>query len=135
MLMLSGILFKTMHWPTAGIQLTLAVLLLIFGFLPLQLHIQWREAGTPMQKAYSIIRFTAFFLILAGFIFKAMHWPGGGIGVATGTLMLPLFLIFYFILRMKNQGKVPFMLGDLLITILAYTIWAVSYTHLTLPTN
>lgn len=124
MLMLSGILFKSMHWSTAGIQLNLAVFLLIFGFLPLQLHIQWREADTRLQKIYAIIRFAAFFLILSGFIFKAMHWPGGGIGLVTGTLMLPLFLIFYFILRMKNQGKVPFMLGDLLITILAYTIWA-----------
>jgi serine phosphatase RsbU (regulator of sigma subunit) len=133
MLLLNGILFKNQHWVTAGIQMTLAVFLFIFGFLPLQFHIQWRKGGTSLQKAYAIVRFAAIFIILLGFIFKMMHWPGSVIGLLAGTLMLPVFLIFYFILRWKSQGKIPFSIEDLLITIIAYTIWSFVSTNQITP--
>ncbi len=122
-LMLNGMLFKTQHWPTAGIQMTLAVALLIFGYLPLQLNIQWKEAATRLQKFYAFFRFFTFFTILTGFIFKTMHWPGAAIALSTGTFTLPAYLILYFIVRAKKQGKIPFILGDLLIAMISYTIW------------
>ncbi len=123
MFLLNGILFKTLHWPTAQIQMILAVFIFTFGYLPLQLHNQWRKAGTRLQKSYAVIRFATFFTILCGFVFKIQHLPGGFIILAAGTFLLPSYLLFYFILRMKNQGKVPFMVSDLLIAVIAYSIW------------
>ena len=124
MLLLNGILFRNMHWMTAGIQMTLAVFMFIFGYLPLQLHLQWKKDATRLQKVYLIVRFAAIFIILSGFIFKMMHWPAAGLGLLFGTLMLPVFLIFYFILRWKDQGRISFSLDDMLIAVIAYTIWA-----------
>ena len=122
--LLNGILFKYMHWPGASIQITLGVFLFIFGYLPFSFHLGWREGGTRLKRTYEVFRFAALFIILLGFTFKVMHWPGAGIGLALGNLALPLFLLFYFILRYKGQGKLPFGLEDLLITIIAFTIWS-----------
>ncbi len=132
-LMLSGMLFKTQHWPSASIQMTLAVALLIFGYLPLQLIIQWKEATTRLQKFYAIFRFFTFFTILTGFIFKMMHWPGAALALSTGAFTLPAYLILYFILRAKKQGKIPFIMGDLLIAMISYTIWIYVSTTLISP--
>ncbi len=128
-LIINGMMFKAMHWPGASIQMTMAVFVFIFGFLPLQLNLQWREATTGLQKTYAVVRFAAFFILLLGFIFKTMHWPGAGVAIATGMFMLPVYLVFYFALRMKNQGKLPHMLGDMLIATIAFFIWIFSNTN------
>lgn len=40
----TGILFKTMHWPGAGISLVVGVFLLNIGYLPLFFFNQYRNA-------------------------------------------------------------------------------------------
>jgi serine phosphatase RsbU (regulator of sigma subunit) len=122
-LLILGVFFKYNHWPTAGIQITLAVMIFNFGYLPLQFNNQWRESRTGWQKFYSIFKFLTIFLILTGFIFKTMHWPGAGIGLMVGSVMLPLYIIVYFVTRALGQGKLPFMLGDLIIAVIAYLIY------------
>ncbi len=121
--MVSGILFKFMHYPSAAIQMIFAIILFVFGYVPLQLFLSWREAETRLQKVYSVVRFIAFFLVLLGFCLKTMHWPGAGVALALGMFIIPIYLMFYFILRMKGQGRIPFLTGDLLLAILAYFIW------------
>lgn len=122
-LLVNGLLFKFMRWPGQGILMIAAVLLLIFGYIPLQLHLEWGKAKTLLQKSHAVARFGLFFFILSGFIFKIMHWPGAGLALIISLFVLPAYLLLYFVLRFRGQGKIPFMVGDLLLTILAYFIW------------
>ncbi|MCK4748717.1 MAG: hypothetical protein KAT15_16805, partial [Bacteroidales bacterium] len=132
-LLIIGVLFKRMHWPGAGVLMTLAVLLFNFGYLPLQLIFQWRKTETRLQRFYSIFRFITFFIILAGFVFKLMHWPGSGTALSLSSFLLPAYIVLYFILRLKKQGTLPFMLNDLLITIISYGIYLFLTTTLVSP--
>ena len=132
-LLILGEFFKYNHWPGAGVMITLGVALFNFGYLPFQLSLQWREARTGLQKFYLIFRFVTFFIILTGFIFKVQHWPGAGLGLILGSIMLPSYLILYFVLRARGQGKLPFILHDLLIAITAYGIYYLITTTLVSP--
>jgi serine phosphatase RsbU (regulator of sigma subunit) len=122
-LLILGILLVKLHWPGAAVMMTGALLLFDFGYLPLQLIYQWRKSETKLQRFYSIFRFIAFFIILSSFLFKMMHWPGSNIGLSAATFLLPGYIILYFVLRMLKQGSLPFMLNDLLITIIGYGIY------------
>lgn len=132
-LLVLGVLFKKMHWPSAGIQMILAVLLFNFGYLPMNLYRSWRESGTAMQKSGSLLKFLMIFALLTGFIFKLMHWPGAGFAMKAGFYLLPLYLIFYFFLRAAKLARLPFLLDDLLITLLAFTIYIFQTTRLVSP--
>jgi hypothetical protein len=43
-LIISGVLFKAMHWPSAGICLVLGIFFLNFGFLPLFFYGRYKES-------------------------------------------------------------------------------------------
>lgn len=132
-LLIIGLLFVKMHWPGAGLMITVAILLFNFGYLPLQLIDRWRISETRLQRFYSIIRFIAIFIILSGFVFKLMHWPGASILFYLATFLLPGYIVLHFILRFLKQGVLPFMLNDLLITVIAYTIFLFTTTTMVSP--
>jgi serine phosphatase RsbU (regulator of sigma subunit) len=122
-LFIFGVFFRIQHWPGGSVAITLAVLIFIFAYLPIQLILQRREAETGLQKFYTIFKFIAFFIILIAFVFKIQHWPGGGILLLMASVLLPAYIIVYFILRIKKQASLPFLLNDLLITLISYSIY------------
>ncbi len=118
-----GAIFKNLHLAGAGLMLNLAFLTFNFGYLPLNLIIHYRKNKSILYRSYLIIKFIALFIILAGFTFKVLHWPGAGILLVFSNLILPVFLVLYFIVRYKNLGGLTFHFQDLLIAVLAYGIY------------
>ena len=72
-------LFKIMHWPAAGIMLTLGGLLLAFVFMPSALGVLWKETHNTKKLFLYISAFLAGMFFIAGVVFKVQHWPGAGI--------------------------------------------------------
>ncbi|MDZ7739945.1 MAG: hypothetical protein U5K32_12950 [Bacteroidales bacterium] len=50
-ILLFGAISKRMHWPGAGIELTLGLLVIILGFLPLYFIVTYRE---QLEKKYHL---------------------------------------------------------------------------------
>lgn len=89
-------LFKIMHWPGAGILLTLGFATLLLAYLPaLSLTLKKEKIlKRKMQISYVGI-FTAFVLLLS-FLFTLMHWPFGDyIKIASWILVLVFLIILY----------------------------------------
>ncbi len=128
-----SLLFKFMHWPGASILLAISVLLFNFGYLPLQLIRERRTVTGNLEISYIIFRFIALFIILTGILLKLQNWPGGGLLLKMGAFAVPLYLLFYFVVRIKGKGKLAFNWNDLIITILAYTIFIFTTQSLVLP--
>jgi len=116
-----------MHWPGSNLMLFISVLLFNFLYLPFQLFREYRLAAETLEKSYLIFRFIALFIILSGVLLKILHWPGGGLLLKLGSFAIPLFLAFYFFVRIKGKGKLAFNWNDLIIAIIAFTL----YTFLT----
>jgi len=96
MVFLGGI-FKINHWPGAGIMLTVGILLLIFGFLPLALGSNYRAEGNRQNRILYIVTWLTCLVVFGSMLFKIQHWPGAGklIMIALPfpyVVFLPVFL-------------------------------------------
>ena len=90
-LILSGSLFKIMHWPGAAVLITSGSFSFAFLFIPLIILKKFREESFLKDQiiySFGIISGTVLGL---GFIFKIMHWP------MASTLMLTSTILFNFI--------------------------------------
>lgn len=81
-------LFKIMHWPGAGIMMTLGAFVLAFIFMSSSLSVLYRESKSGRNLLLFITGFLAGFSFILAVLFKVQHWPGAG--------WLLLFADFFF---------------------------------------
>ena len=96
-----GSLFKKMHWPGAGILISVGMVLIVLVFLPLYFFTNHKEQAEKKNPVYSIVGYLTIALLLAGATFKIMHWPGAGsmIYASIGFLLIgfiPLYVVNVF---------------------------------------
>ncbi len=109
----SWILFKRMHWPGAGIMITVGMVLIVFVFLPLYFITNHREQLEKKNPVYAIVGYLTIALLLAGATFKIMHWPGAGwlIYTAIGFILIgfiPLYVVNVFQRSGKEKANLPY---------------------------
>ncbi len=90
-------LFKIMHWPGAGVMMTLGVLILAFVFMPSALSVLWKETHNKGKLFLFISSFFAAMFFLLGVLFKVQHWPLAGFilflaGIAGVFFFIPSLL-------------------------------------------
>jgi len=120
---LVGTLLRIMHLPASGMLHAVSVLIFNFGYFPLQLIRGYRMVSSLLDRSYLVYRFITLFIVMFGFVFKIQHWPGAGLLLLLGTYLIPLFIVFYFYMRIKGKGIIPFRWSDLIITVVAYMIY------------
>jgi heme/copper-type cytochrome/quinol oxidase subunit 4 len=104
-IILFGILFKSQHWPGAGILMTLGILIFCFYVLPFSLINHYKGNNSRNIWLYIVI-FLSVFLNFLAFLFKIQHWPGAGIMFliavpAPFVLFLPVYIFYH------NKSKEP----------------------------
>jgi hypothetical protein len=74
----TSLLFKLVHWPGAGLLMTLGLIMLVFVLLPvIALYFYKKEFSQYISyKLKYIFGFVGLGLFLIGIFFKVMHWPG-----------------------------------------------------------
>lgn len=101
-----GALFKKMHWPGGGLLLTVGIALVVLVFLPLYFIINYREQSEKKNPVYAIVGYFTIALLLAGALFKNMHWPGANRLVEGGIGFLILgFIPLYVVNVFQRSGK------------------------------
>ena len=103
-----GSVFKVMHWPGAGILLTLAMLITSVIFLPLLALLKTREGGTTRDKIVLVTGAVVGMLFFLSSLFKVMHWPGANI-MLISTIILSTFVlipVYFFTGIRKPETKV-----------------------------
>ncbi len=111
-------LFKIMHWPGAGIMITLGALALAFVFMPSALTVLWKETHSGKRLFLYISAFIFGMLFIAGVVFKIQHWPASGIilslAVCSGALLfLPALLAAKLQDQENRSKKIVYILGAL----------------------
>jgi ABC-type multidrug transport system fused ATPase/permease subunit len=79
LLVLIGVIFKTLHWPGASIALTIGIVLFALVYALFLFNDRQEYAKTSVQKISNVFVLIAMIMISVGFLFKMMHWPGAGI--------------------------------------------------------
>lgn len=96
-LFLAGSFFKVMHWPGAGMLLTLAIVLISFLFLPLVFILKAREVNTGLEKFTIALGTLLAILFCMDILFTVQRWPGANIlWYSTIALSLFIFIPLYF---------------------------------------
>jgi len=104
----TGAIFKIMHFPGAGIILTVSLVLFILFFTPLAIVNAYKA-----EKKYAFVYITGLITIMFNFtgaLFKIMHWPGARIMLLIAiiipfVLFLPAYLMYLKKKEEKNIGK------------------------------
>ena len=113
-LILLGVLFKSQHWPGAAVMLTVGVTLTVFGFLPFYFRSSYRELEEKKNPVFGIVGYMTLALLLAGALFKILHWPGAGIVIITslGFLVVgfvPLFVVNIYQKTGRDKILLPYL--------------------------
>ena len=108
-----GSLFKRMHWPGAGILITVGMMLIVFVFLPLYFITMQREQTERKNPVYAIVGYFTIALLLVAAVFKIMHWPGAGylIYASIGFILIgfvPLYVVNVFQRSGKEKANLPY---------------------------
>jgi hypothetical protein len=92
-----GVLFKMLHWPVAGVLLTLGIFLLVFIFLPLALISNFKASENKGNRFLYIVTWITCLIVFTAMLFKIMHWPGAGYALLVSlpfpfVIYLPVFI-------------------------------------------
>lgn len=102
-LTVAGAIFKTMHWPGAGILILAGGLSFSLVFLPLLIAIKMRDDASKMDKAVFSVGFFLGMMMSLGLVFKLMHWPYANILMMTGVLLFTaVYVPLYFFSRYRR---------------------------------
>ncbi|MBA4321206.1 MAG: hypothetical protein C0408_00165 [Odoribacter sp.] len=102
-----GILFKTQHWPAAGILISLSILFAILFFLPSLLFSKLVDTENVSKRPVYILGFIGMAFYLAGFWFKMLHWPLATILMSIGSfLIMVVVLPWYTWITWKEEKQV-----------------------------
>ncbi len=108
-----GSLFKKMHWPGAGILITVGMMLIVFVFLPLYFITNYKEQTEKKSPIYAIVGYLTLALLLVGAVFKIQHWPGASMVIyaSIGFLLIgfvPLYVVNVFQKSGKEKANLPY---------------------------
>ena len=100
-IILMGVMFKMMHWPGAAPMIVLGTAFLSLYVYLVAIYNILSNKGKIILKICNGAG--AFFgsILIVGFLFKIMHWPGGGVmtlaGMTFSSITLLLLLISFII--------------------------------------
>lgn len=101
-----GAIFKILHWPLAGVILTLSILLFALGYAVLLLLDKNKIARNSYQKFVNWMTSAIMIIVSVSFLFKAQHWPGAGILIYAAHAVLVVMIPVLFIQGSKESDPV-----------------------------
>jgi len=121
-MILFGSLFKLMHWPGAGILITIGFVLFSLWILPAMLINNYKGANFKDKKWVYITAFLAVMIDFIGALFKIQHWTGASLFLLIGisipfVVFLPVYIYHYN--KDKNASSSNFLAVILLLIYIA----------------
>jgi hypothetical protein len=104
-MLLFGLLFKTMHWPGANVLLTCGTATGILLFIAILAGILPKLSGWMEKLSVIIASLTLIFALLA-LVFKSLHWPGANIFIwtaDTGLFLSSIALLIDGLLEKESR--------------------------------
>lgn len=105
-LTLLGAIFKSMHWPGAGVLVVLGAFFFSVIFMPLLIILKMKDDESKTEKAVFSFGFLLAISLIVGLLFKLMHWPYATIILITATtLFTVIYVPIYFITGIRKPNK------------------------------
>ena len=111
-LLLTGSLFKVMHWPGSGLLFLVSVAVINFGFLPFLFYRLYRKSVVRESEEHRSIKweyitgFLGAVLFLTASIFKLFHWPGSGTMLVSSVVIINFGFLPLLFIRLYKKSAV-----------------------------
>ena len=103
-LIVSGSLFKIMHWPGSAVMIILGSFSYAFLFIPLIILKKFKEESFSKDQIIYSLGIILGTVLGLGFIFKIMHWPMATVLMLSSIILFNfLYVPAYFISRYKRD--------------------------------
>jgi hypothetical protein len=122
---LTGSIFKIMHWPGANMLFVIGMFLMDVLFLPLFFALRYKQAENENKHLLlSISGAIVGVLTALGIWFKMMHWPGASFMLysAIAILLLGYLPVYIFAVYRKSLNKVNVFSNVILIIAVGSTL-------------
>ncbi|MCA6437210.1 MAG: hypothetical protein ACK5QC_13725 [Bacteroidota bacterium] len=120
---LTGIIFKFLWWPGAGILLVLGFSIFSLFFLPIAFTIKQKQNKSKANQFQNLIGTFCGSVLSLSILFKIMHWPGANImGLSSILLLLFVFTPIFYLSGVKNEETKQNTIITSVILILACTL-------------
>jgi len=109
LILFTGIIFKRMHLPGAGILTVLGFFLFISVYLPVfivSLSKEMKSEGFRINRLLLFIGSPGIIIITFGTLAKLMHWPGANIGLWGGIGLITFALLLNLLINRKANEKI-----------------------------
>ncbi|HRN41287.1 MAG TPA: hypothetical protein PK649_04330 [Vicingus sp.] len=102
-LIIIGAIFKTMHWPGAGMMVVLGGLFFSLVFLPLMIVLKFKDDESKTDKWVFAFGFLMAMGAATGIVFKVMHWPYANFLMRWSvTFFLFGYIPLYYLTRIRR---------------------------------
>lgn len=102
-LILLGVIFKSMHWPGAGVMVVLGLAFFSLIFIPLNIVLKFKDDKARGNQLIMTIGMLTASAATIGVLFKIMHWPGANMMMMTSLLVFMIvFIPIYFIIKFRD---------------------------------
>lgn len=102
-LILIGVIFKTMHWPGAGLAVVLGLVFFSLVFIPLNIVLKFKDDKEKSNRLIMTIGMLTASISTIGVLFKIMHWPYANVLMFSSLLaFMIVFIPIYFIIKYRD---------------------------------
>lgn len=132
LIVLTGVIFKRLHFPGASILLTLGIVFFMLAYLPFYIRLIYkaaRESGYAFNKYLVLLTVTGLIAFCLGALFRIMHWPGTAMLIWLGILVISIGLTLFLIVNRKQFFESLSMISVLL-AILILGTFAFNFTNM-----
>lgn len=102
-LIMIGVIFKSMHWPGAGFAVVLGLTFFSLIFIPLNIVLKFKDDKEKNNRLIMTIGMLTASTATIGVLFKIMHWPYANILMFSSLLVFMLiFIPIYFVVKYRD---------------------------------
>jgi hypothetical protein len=104
---ITGILFKIQHWNGGSVILILTGITTLFLLIPSLLAAVFRDPESKPERPVITLASIGLMAYFTGFLFKIMHWPGSGLLLIGGLLLIFLIVLpWYTWMKWKDEKSI-----------------------------
>jgi hypothetical protein len=105
-LIIMGVIFKTMHWYGAGLAVVLGLTFFSLIFIPLNIILKFKDDEEKSNRLIMTVGMLTASAATIGVLFKIMHWPFANIIMFASLLVFMLiFIPIYFIVKYRDPAS------------------------------
>ena len=123
-IIVTGVLFKIMHWPTANMLICLGLVLFVITYIPMLFFKTFNSENELIDKIRAYLGYTVIALFVTVILFKIMHWQYAlNLAYLLFVFLTLVFLPFYLFSKINKLSLYESIINTVYVMIIGGVIY------------